>query len=351
MTVEHEKKENYQFIDAIRCIAMMFIVAEHCFSAGPNRYRYGSDLYWTFLSSIQVAKFGTITFFLLAGFLLGDNFVNYTPFQYFKRRLSNTVAPWLFWSILFILFDIVRDYLTPPIGHSELFTWNNIYLNILGLYKYSNYWFIINFMISLSILLLIRKFLYSISLGVILALFTIFYSVNIYYLWVFPNHTTAILGFVFFIWAGVQLRKNWMHFDKMVRRTPYSLIISLVVLAYFFSIYESIILEDFPGDKTNTLRFSNILYSLACFYLLLKIRTFDFLGGLRPRQTTYGIYLVHFVIIVFLLPLIFPNVKVSHLTPAQFVGYRLVWFASAYTVSFLIVRLISKTSAKRLVGN
>ncbi|WP_429382065.1 acyltransferase family protein [Mucilaginibacter sp. UYCu711] len=346
-----EKKRNYEFIDAIRCITMMFIVCEHCIAAGGYRYRYDSNLYWTFLASMQVAKFATITFFLLAGFLLGENFSTYSPFEYLWRRLQNTVGPWVFWSLLFVVFDIIRVFLIPPIGHSGAFTLHNILINIKGLYTYSAYWFIINFMISISLLLLFRKYLYSLYFGAILGLCTIFYSVNIYYLWIFPNHTTAILGFVFFLWLGVQLRKHWGKIKKIREMIPFYVLLGLLIGTYAIAIYESTILEDVGGDPTNTLRFSNILYSLIVFALLLKINTFNFTRSLKPKETTYGIYLIHFILVVFLLPNIFTKIEVTHLSVLQFLGYRLTWFFITYTLTFFIVTGLNKTRAKALIGN
>ena len=76
---EAPPKKNYDFIDAIRGIAMMCIVAEH--SLGSYIFPYMSAKYWVYISLIQVIKFGTIAFFLLAGFLISEKFTDYTPSQ------------------------------------------------------------------------------------------------------------------------------------------------------------------------------------------------------------------------------------------------------------------------------
>jgi surface polysaccharide O-acyltransferase-like enzyme len=72
-------KKNYDFIDTIRGIAMISIVAEHSVSAGGYEFAYGSDKYWINIILIQLTKFGTIAFFLLAGFLIGEKFADYSP--------------------------------------------------------------------------------------------------------------------------------------------------------------------------------------------------------------------------------------------------------------------------------
>ena len=66
-------KRNYAFVDAIRCIAMMSIVMEHAIAPGPRNYvpktQAETD---TIAALLQFGKFGTICFFLLSGFLIGE---------------------------------------------------------------------------------------------------------------------------------------------------------------------------------------------------------------------------------------------------------------------------------------
>jgi hypothetical protein len=339
-------KKNYDFIDAIRSIAMMGIVAEHCVTAGNHTYPFGSDKYWVYLVMIQLTKFGTITFFLLAGFLMGEKFADYSPSQYLRRRISTTFGPWLFWSLLFVALVIIRMRIADR------------YFNvpkILGItqeiYLYSNYWFIINFLISISILLIFRRYLYSLYLGTILGFFTLFYSVNIHYEWVSPKHTTAILGFVFFLWLGAQLRKNLDHVERFITVTSYFIITILVLAAFGLAIYEAVAINKYSIDPVNSLRFSNILYSLAVFTLLLKFKTFKWVSYLKPRQTTFGIYLIHFILVIFLVPKLLGHFNELSLTAPQLVLFKLAAFIIAYTGTLCIVLLINKTPIKRLIGN
>ena len=331
---QQSPKKSYDFIDAIRGIAMMSIVAEHCVSAisVDNVYSYGSPKYWTNLALVQFTKFGTITFFLLAGFLLGDKFTDYSPGQYLKRRVASTFGPWLFWSLLFSAAVIARWYIKVHIAHPELFTLNSILGMVSEVYMYSNYWFIINFLISIGLLLIFRRYLYSIYLGMMLGLFTLFYAINIHYEWVSPRHTTAILGFVFFLWIGAQLRKHLDVIETWLKNTPYLIIAALLLFTYGLSLYESSALYNKSIDPFNSLRFSNVLYSFACFALLLKIKTFGFIKYLKPRQTTYGIYLIHLILIIFLLPKLFGhfNIDVNKLTIIPFLLFNLLNFLLAY---------------------
>lgn len=57
----------------------------------------------------QLIKFGTVCFFLLAGFLIGEKFMVYTPAEYMRRRMGTTIGPWFFWSVIFLLTMLAND--------------------------------------------------------------------------------------------------------------------------------------------------------------------------------------------------------------------------------------------------
>lgn len=347
------KKKNYDFIDAIRCIAMISIVAEHSVAAGGYEFPDGSPKYWTYILLVQLAKFGTISFFLLAGFLIGEKFADYSPAEYLKRRVSTTFGPWLFWTLVYVVAIIINLRVKERIYHDGQFNLDNILYNIKLIYFYTNYWFIINFLISITILLIFRKYLYSWVLGAVLGLFTVFYAVNIHYEWIEPKHTTAVLGFVFFLWLGAQMRKHIDAMDKVISRISYPLLLLITLVTYGLAIFEIDMLNGRSADMVNTLRFSNILFSLAFFMLLFKVKTFGLVNKLRPRQTTYGIYLIHYLVIIFLLPEIFIhfNIDVMALSVPQYLIYKLITFVLTYGITFGLVMAISHSRLKKLVGN
>ncbi len=239
------------------------------------------------------------------------------------------------------------------IYHNGEFNLTNILNNIKIIYLYSNYWFIINFLVSISILLIFRKYLYSWLLGLTLGLFTLFYAVNIHSEWVSPKHTTAILGFVFFLWLGAQMRKHMDAIENFTERLSYPLLLILSAVTFGLSIYEIDVLNGKSVDPVNTLRISNILFSLVCFILLFKIRSFRAVDYLKPRQTTFGIYLIHYLVLVFLLPEIFIhfNINVYEFTVPQYLLFKLITLMLTYSITFGMVLGISNSPLKKLVGN
>jgi len=345
-------KKNYDFIDAIRGVAMMSIVAEHSVAFNVPYMPLGTTKYWVFISLIQLTKFGTVAFFLLAGFLIGEKFADYSPSQYLKRRISTTFGPWVFWSLVYVLGMIINLRIKERIYHNGQFTLHNILEQTKIVYLYTSYWFIINFLISISILLICRKYLYSLYLGGVLLLFTLFYAVDIHYEWIDPRHTTAIFGFVFFLWLGAQLRKHWAAIEQRAYKTSYLLLLILLLLTFAASLFEMTQLRGHSLDPFNTLRISNIFFSLVFFALLLRIRNYKFVNSLKPRQTTYGIYLIHYILLVYLFPELMMHLgfDINKLPTLLFVLSKAVVFVLLYSLTWGIVTLIGKSKVKKLIG-
>lgn len=347
--------KKFDFIDGIRCIAMISIVMEH--AVFLDIYHPTDQLsilmvcIWT-----QLIKFGTICFFLLAGFLIGEKFVQYTPLQYMKRRVGTTIGPWLFWS-LFFLFTMCLDDLIKAVkfnsGHFGPNYGADFIEHLRGVFLFSNYWFIPNFLICIGILLLFRKYLYSYLLGAGLFVLTMFYTVNIYFEWIEPRHSVALFGFIFFLWLGAQINKNLDKFERLVSKIPYTPIIVVFIVTAALGIIEELHLINAKSiDPYNTLRISNILYSLTFFVLFFKIKEIKAVNFLRPRETTFGIYLIHFILVAKFLPMVFVSLKydVSQLSLPEMLTYQLSRFIIVYVLTFLLVIGINKTRFKWIIG-
>lgn len=352
-----KEKKNFDFVDTIRCISMMGIVYEHCGAIDAGHYSSLSDRIVE-TSLIQSFKFSTIAFFLIGGFLINHKFQEYTAGQYLKNRFKSTVRPWLFWIFMYILLMVIDRSVAYFRGSVDVFNdgliayiWDRF---VFGLF-YTPSWFVLNFLICICILLFFKKYLYSWGFGVLLALCSLSYSLNIYHEWFISNHSTALIGFVFYLWLGVILNKYFEVVMDYIKRTSWLMIISVVVLLFVLSVVESFKLMDIGvKDAYNTLRVTNVFYSLAMFVLLLKMGALNFLQQtLEPRKTTFGIYLIHFVLIVRFLPLIFQplHLDLQNYSVWANSGIHILRFLMVYGLSFLLVRLIQKTKFKWIVGN
>lgn len=351
-------KKNFDFVDTIRCISMIGIVYEHCTMVGEAHYAsFFSGMMQA--SVMQFFKFSTIAFFLIAGFLINHKFTEYTPLQYIKNRFKSTIGPWSFWLNVLVLLDVVNLVVKYFIYHGTHPMPDNFFAYLAGLYYdiifFSSFWFILNFLICISILLIFKRYIYNIYFGAVLGLISIFYSVNLYYGWVLTSHSTALFGFVFYLWLGAFINKNYDVISLFIKKTSIWWFIGITVFFFILGDLETVYLKEIAiEDAYNTLRISNILYSLSFFVVLLKIGPIASVNKyLEPRQTTFGIYLLHQIIITHLLTEIFRPFRlyVESLTLFEATLYGIIRFLITYSISLIFVILIRKTWFKWSIGN
>lgn len=353
-----KKKINYDFIDSLRFIAIITIVIEHSYFWPSYQYFKSFDEQLIQTITMELFKFGTITFYILAGFLIGDKIHSTTSLHYLKRRFDGTFKPWFFWIIIFLIL-IYSDFAVIYFKGGDVPAFQDPLIFLWGRLKYiiveTSFWFILNFLGSISILLLFRKYLYNYWLGVFLGMCSLFYSINLYFEWIPTRHTTAVLGFVFYLWLGVIMHKYFNSFNLWIRNIKILPLIIVVFLTFIFSCSESLYIMNsgLKVDPYNTLKISNIIYSLTAFLLLYKVGNIGFIKKLNPRSTTYGIHLIHYIIIVQVLPLIF---RPLHIVPEGMSSLELVFiqyarFLFAYLVSYLLVFTINRIDKiKWIVG-
>ena len=139
-----------------------------------------------------------------------------------------------------------------------------------------------------------------------------------------------------------------------IKRIKWSYIGVVNALFFFLSCLEVIYLAKHGSkDEYNTLRISNILYSLSMFVLLLKMGSVKFIDKkLEPRKTTFGIYLLHQILIIRLIPEIFKWDKwnITTFTVTENILYSMLRFALVYGLSFFLTKLLLKTKLKWTVG-
>ncbi|KQB99319.1 acyltransferase [Pedobacter sp. Hv1] len=353
-----EKKKNFDFIDSVRGISMFGIVIEHSSAFWLLKYdSYGEKLIQS--AYMGVFKFATIAFFLISGFLINHKFTEYTPLQYMKNRFKNTIGPWLFWIFIYLVLTAGQQVfmvLKTSVGNRHPVDWYDVTVGMFfRVIFHSNYWFILNFLICIAILLLFKKYIYKWGFGLVLGLFSFFYSVNLYFGWLPVEHTTALFGFVFYLWLGITLNRYYDQVKAALGKISFSSLLAINLVLLVLSTLESVHLMDLNlKDPFNTLRVTNIFYSLGMFALLLKMG--DMKGvqkALNPRHTTFGIYLLHPIIIDrLLIEIVRPlNLNLETMSALSVAGYSVLRFAFVYLLTFMLVKLISGTKFKWAIGS
>jgi hypothetical protein len=292
----------FLFANNIRFLSMAAIVFIHCIQTACQRAGVPSTSLLQ-LCLIQPFKFGTIDFFLISGFLMGDRLSIRQPAEYFMRRVHNILPPWLFWASIYCSIILVPFLLFHlPRSGSLLYNLLSVPVVLYVCIFRSPYWFVPNLLLALWIILHCVRFLSDLRLGCILMACSLFYGLNMYAHWM-PSisHTDAMFGFIFYIWLGAWARRHLDALQSVMARIPSFIMFSLAAVTGLVAIYESYALNA-AGDPyaMSTLRVSNQLYSIIVALALFKVLRPISPRALNVRTSTFGIYLIHTVAFVLL---------------------------------------------------
>lgn len=316
-----------QQLDNLRFWSIFGIVALHC---------YGADAFLT----QQLFKFGSIGLFLAAGVLLGAKTSTQSPALYLKNRLARVGQPWVFWTAGFAgLLYTVKLLTSHPL---------TLWQTIIEVLTRTEYWYVPNFLFALTVLVSCWRFLDRWWLGICLGSLSLLYAVNLYQDWFLTAHTTAILGYVFYLWIGYQAAQHQAVLIRWLERLPVTYFLLGCVLVYVLALLEG---QRLGPDALSTLKFTNQLYSLAIFFLFLRWPGKLYPVTAQPRQTSFGLYLVHWPILSMLTwSLLAVGIRIEQL-PLGMQG--IAWaikFMLVYGLSFALVRHLASSPLAPLVG-
>lgn len=235
----------------------------------------------------QCGKFAVICFFLISGFLLGDRLQSTRPRDYLRRRWQAIGVPWLFWSLVYTgALVFVID------ARSEMHL-TSILLRLANTFVFSAYWFVPHSLLSLALLLAMRKYLDRMWFGGALAAVSLFFGVNAYLGWVPNEHTTAVGGYAFYLWLGHKARQQFRALSKFVEKLPWTLVLVAIAVSGALALAETYNLIHAGSDAgQSSIRLSNQLFSLCLAVAVLKGKP-SWPKFVSVRSETFGIYLLH----------------------------------------------------------
>ncbi len=287
-------KVSYAFVDMIRFLATIGIVYIHSYvpmkGMETNEFLHHVNHAEYYLYVKQLFKFSTICYFLIAGFLLADKSIESSPFAYYLRRLKVIAIPYVLALAIFIAGLALQKYFTSG-QHITLAYIIEIFKYVM---LYSPFWYIPNYLLCLLVIVCFSKYSSSVYFGGILFLLTLWNTWYNVYAGNTHTHTTALTGFIFYMWLGMYFKKKNL-IAGMQSAGP--LVTGGVLLfCYILSCFESryMFYHTHITETLNTLRVTNQLYSVAFFALIVSCcqKPPNF-GILNPRKETYGIYLYH----------------------------------------------------------
>ena len=287
---------NRQIISSIRIFAICSIVWGHCnagLEAGTVQNSYDM-LLQSF--AIQLGKMGTILFFIISGLLIQPKINSYTVFGFLRHRFYSTLLPWMIFVVLLVALIILNDEPSRAIIRSGTF-WEYLHLTcqlLKNVVLYHSYWFILVFFISMITLILFKKYVFNLKMGFILGLFTLFYGINLHYGWISVHHTKAFVGYVFFVWLGIQISKHHLRFILWLDKIGWAVLSFILMIAIVASGMEGAELTKIGcADPYASIRLSNVIASLLLFICLFKAGEVKAINRLIPDRIVYGIYLLH----------------------------------------------------------
>jgi probable poly-beta-1,6-N-acetyl-D-glucosamine export protein len=336
---------HFKFVDLIRFFSMVSIVFCHTLGAFYTLNNISIDIGDAWL--LTPMKFGTICFYLISGFLLGEKFTSTPALTYLKRRFDNTFRPYIITVACFIALGSV-DYFFGVNRVNNVGEYGaHLVDDVFYIFFYTNYWFIINFFISLSILLLFKRYLFTFTFFIAVLSLTILYSINIYFEFFDPRHTVAVFGFIFYLWLGIFINRYKNEVIAYIDKTHLAVFLIGAGVLTGVNIYEAYVLKALHAvDPFNTLKISNQLYSLLIFFLFIKIRHLKLPAVFNPKRDTYGIYLYHpFALLILPKAAIFlgynANGLLDYILPLFFLAFVLV-----YSLTLLGVKCLNNPPSK-----
>lgn len=338
-------------MDTVRFWSMLAIVAVHCVAILTSflglPIQFGQALTTPF-------KFGTIAFFLISGFLLGERLETCRPVVYLWRRIQKVLLPWLLWFALFVtsLFaaDLVHHRLAITSPTAALLA---LYGKAVDCAFGTAFWFVPNLLLALSILLLFRRHLQSIAFGACLFGINLLYIANIYGQWFPSRHTQALFAFVGYLWLGSFAARHFQALESSLAKLRTGTLLTLSILAGLAAYGEAQLLTVLKSpDPLNTLRVTNQIFSILVVLLLLKLRRRSWPSFVDVRGQTFGIYLSHSLLLTIIFNLVKRVIKNQspHGLPYATALGAVVWitvFSLTYSISLLLTQWLGRQTSLR----
>src|SRR5688572_18916497 len=101
------EERSYHFADFIRFVAMCAIIFQHSFIVEKSLLLTDHPSVITFFFLKVMAKIGSISFFVVSGFLLSSALERYSSKEYLNKRVKNILKPYILFASLFLLLDSI----------------------------------------------------------------------------------------------------------------------------------------------------------------------------------------------------------------------------------------------------
>ena len=341
-------------MDTVRLLAIASIVWGHSLFGWENIVfiKQSHQVLQAFL--MQLGRIGTVSFFIISGFFFNRKLQTFTVFSYLRYRFYSLILPWLSFLTFFVLIQLVQILKLPGLFSNNPIATVKLIGNLFsaGVF-HAAFWFIPVSIFSACLLIVFKKHVHRLWFGMLLSAITLFYCVNLYHAWVSVNHARSFLGYVLFMWIGVQLNQHLHRVNGLIKKMPVWVLLPAAALAFALACREGWVLKSMGClDSFASIRFSNIVLSMLVFLLIVKTNRFSWVQALKPQANIYGVYLVHSILLLCLMPHLSKFVLQHNIftSISTSVLLQLVVFAVVITTTYALVFLIKKSRLGFVIG-
>jgi hypothetical protein len=303
---------------------------------------------------MELGRVGTINFFIISGFFFANKIQQFTVVGYLRYRLFSIIIPWLLFVVLFVLMQLVQIVTLPKLFVQNPAATATLAFNLfIAAIFHAAFWFIPLSILSACLLIVCKKFINTLWFGTLLGGITVFYCINLYHGWVSVNHARSFVGYVFFMWLGVQVKVHLQWVKIFVEKLLWWLLVPAIAVLAMLACREGWVLKSAGcKDAFASIRFSNILLSLLLFAAVLKVPQKAWVGKINPHKYIYGIYLVHSLVLLKLMPLMSKFVLTRHMFGnfGEAILTQLLFFACVVTITYGLVLGIKNSQLRFLIG-
>lgn len=326
----------WQLIRGICIICVVLIHSKHgtVYQHDPH----GSWNYDYYIVVRQFINFPVAVFIFLSGYFTNIEKIKASSFSYIARRLKRLFIPFLVWSALYTIFNIMRMH-GPMIPAEELRRF------ITGEASCQLYFIVVLLQLT-AITPFIIKIIESNKGTTALLLITPLWLVALYFYFGLHGHQADFNKSFFpawFIFYYLGLLIKIRGHKPLFKNKPLEKAIACVIVGLLLSIAEAY--GPFPvGFLTTQVKASSVIYALAIINLLIVIKPY-----VKVRQglltylgdNSYGIFFVHMFVIIISRRMLAVTPAVMDTLPL----YNLLQVIFALAVSCLLISL-----AKRIFG-
>lgn len=314
--IEENKKpfemgnQKVDYITTLSVISSLAVVILHTNGAF---WQFNSTARYWFTANIieSVFYFAVPIFYMISGITLIDYNKRYSLREYFKKRVTKTVIPFLFWSLVYLLLQICLHHISV-----DKLSLASIINGILTTQYVGIFWFFIPLFSCYMIIPVLsniadkkKTFRYILLVSIFCNSFIPF-VINVFRLPISWNLTFPIVGYSIYILLGYYLDK--IHFTKNIRVLIYFFAIVGLLMhiagTYYLSIAAKKIIQTYKGY----LNIPCVLYSIG-IYVCIK-ENYKLLIPIFSKPITYlkhysfALYLLQFFFLIAIPKLLHLNI-------------------------------------------